>query len=151
MKKFQFSLNTVLSFKEQRLELLQNEHAAVLARVHEQEDLIQRMEDHYRMLSREYREQCSGGISIIEVRVKEGEFRALEQDIRREIEKLEQLHRQAEKKRAEVVEAKQDATSIEKLKGKKQKAYQKAVEKSEELFVEEFVNAVQIGGVSRSI
>lgn len=151
MKKFQFSLSTVLSYKEQRLELLQNEHASILARVHEQEDLIQRMENQYKILSQEYREQCSGGISIIEARIKEGEFRALEQDIQREIERLEQLHQQAEKKRAEVVEAKQDATSIEKLKGKKQKAYQKAVEKSEEIFVEEFVNAVQIGGVGRSI
>ena len=45
-----------------------------------------------------------------------------------------------EKKRSEVVEAKQETSSIDKLKEKKLKEYEKAVQKQEELFIEEFVS-----------
>ena len=40
MKKFQFSLETVLRYKEQVLESLQNEYAAAAQRVREQEALL---------------------------------------------------------------------------------------------------------------
>ena len=40
MKKFKFSLDTVLSYKQQVLEALQGEHALALAAVREQEGLL---------------------------------------------------------------------------------------------------------------
>ena len=42
-------------------------------------------------------------------------------------------------KRSEVVEAKKETSSIDKLKEKKFKEYEKAVQKEEEQFIEEFV------------
>ena len=42
MKKFQFSLDSVLSFKQQVLDSLKSEHAEILAQVHAQEDVLER-------------------------------------------------------------------------------------------------------------
>lgn len=75
-------------------------------------------------------------------------LRAAEMEIQRETQRLEKLRAQEEKKRAEVVEAKKDTSSIEKLKEKKLDAYNKAVEKSEEQFIEEFVNTARINAAN---
>ena len=48
MKKFRFSLETVLDYKEQVLASLQSEHGAILARIREQETYIEELEAAYR-------------------------------------------------------------------------------------------------------
>ena len=45
MKRFQFSLNTVLSYKQQVLEELQNEHGQLLYQVRQQELVLQAAEE----------------------------------------------------------------------------------------------------------
>ena len=67
----------------------------------------------------------------------------LEQDIQRETDKLEELRRKEEKKRQEVVDAKIDTSSIEKLKEHKLEDYNKAVQKDEEKLIDEFVSSAQ--------
>ena len=42
MKKFKFSLDSVLSYKQQVLDALKGEHAAILMRVREQEERLER-------------------------------------------------------------------------------------------------------------
>ena len=81
MKKFQFSLATVLAYKEQRLELLQGEHAVILARVREAERELSNMEDRYRSYNEGYQERASLGMLITEARVFESELRAMEREI----------------------------------------------------------------------
>lgn len=142
MKKFQFSLNTVLSYKQQRLELLQNEHAAILADVRDAEIALNELKASYRSECDLHSEQCKMGISILEAKLAESRFRAMEMDIQKAAELLENLRSKAESKREEVVEAKKDTTSIEKLKEKKIAAYQKATEKETEHLIDEFVSSV---------
>ena len=55
MKRFQFSLNTVLSYKQQVLEELQNEHGQLLYQVRQQELVLQAAEERYRGLNLEFR------------------------------------------------------------------------------------------------
>ena len=43
MKKFQFSLETVLDYKNQVLSSLQNEHGAILAQLHAQEEILENL------------------------------------------------------------------------------------------------------------
>ena len=59
--------------------------------------------------------------------------------IRKKYEELAKLREKEEAKRSEVVEAKKETSSIDKLKEKKFKEYEKAVQKEEEQFIEEFV------------
>jgi flagellar FliJ protein len=68
----------------------------------------------------------------------------LESDIQRETQRLEDLRAKEEKKRAEVVQAKVETSSLDKLKEKKLGDYQKAVQKDEEQKVEEFVSTTRV-------
>ena len=71
-------------------------------------------------------------------------LRATERQIEEAVEILKQLQAEAEAKRLEVVEAKKDTSSIEKLREKKLDSYNKAVQKSEELIIEEFVTTARV-------
>lgn len=143
MKKFKFSLDSVLSYKEQILESLQGEHAAILAQVREQEGVLEAVWQEYRDCDDEYRQRKAEGITIADAMFYQNGLRVLEADIQRETEKLEELKKQEEAKRQEVVDAKIDTSSIEKLKEKKLELYNKEVAKGEELLIDEFVSSAR--------
>mgnify|MGYP001851247878 FL=1 len=141
MKKFKFSLEMVLNYKQQVLEALQGEHAAALSRLREQEQLLERMWQEYREYNEEYCEKKAAGMTISEALSYQSGLRVLESRIQKETEQLERFRKDEERKRERVVEARKETASIEKLREKKLGAYQKAVAKSEELFIEEFVSS----------
>ena len=144
MKKFRFSLETVLDYKQEVLSALQTEHAAILARVHAQEDLLEELENYYSELDAEFTERKLEGITILDAMQYEQYLRATERQIEEAVEILERLRAEAEAKRLEVVEAKKDTSSIENLREKKLDSYNKAVQKSEELIIEEFVTTARV-------
>ena len=144
MKKFRFSLETVLDYKQEVLSALQTEHAAILARVHAQEALLEELENYYSELDAEFTERKLEGITILDAMQYEQYLRATERQIEEAVEILKQLQAEAEAKRLEVVEAKKDTSSIEKLREKKLDSYNKAVQKSEELIIEEFVTTTRV-------
>lgn len=144
MKKFRFSLETVLDYKQEVLSALQTEHATILARVHAQEELLEELENYYRELDAEFTERKLEGITILDAMQYEQYLRATERQIEEAVEILKQLQAEAEAKRLEVVEAKKDTSSIEKLREKKLDSYNKAVQKSEELIIEEFVTTARV-------
>ena len=141
MKKFKFSLEMVLNYKQQVLEALQGEHAAALSRLREQEQLLERMWQEYREYNEEYCEKKAAGMTISEALSYQSGLRVLESQIQKETEQLERFRKDEERKRERVVDARKETASIEKLREKKLGAYQKAVAKSEELFIEEFVSS----------
>ena len=109
MKKFRFSLETVLDYKQQALDAIRAEHGAILARVRAQEQVIE----------------------------------SLEREIHAEYHKLARLRKLEEAKRAEVVEARKETATIEKLKEHKLEDYRKAEQKDEEQRIEEFVSTTR--------
>ena len=143
MKKFKFALDTVLSYKQQVLDALRGEHAECLAKVRAQEELLENLWQEYRDYNSEYRQRAEEGLPVTEALMYQNGLRAAELEIQRETARLEKLKAQEEKKRAEVVEARKETSSIEKLKEKKLAAYNKAAEKSEEQFIEEFVSSAR--------
>ena len=143
MKKFRFSLETVLEYKQQILDSLQAEHGAILARIRQQEEHIEMLEAEYRHLSQEFNRRKTEGISILDALKYEQYLRAMERQIEEARQFLAELQKQEEAKRKEVVEAKKDTSSIEKLREKKLEAYHKAEAKSEELLIEEFVSSAR--------
>lgn len=143
MKKFKFSLDSVLSYKEQVLESLQGEHAAILARVRDQEAVLEGVWQDYRDCNEEYRQRKAEGLSIADAMFYQNGLRVLESEIDRETRQLEELRRQEEAKRQEVVDAKIDTSSIEKLKEHKLEDYHKAVQKAEEALIDEFVSSAR--------
>ena len=143
MKKFKFSLDSVLSYKEQVLESLQGEHAVIMVQVREQEAVLEAAWQSYRDCDAEYSRRKAEGITITDAMVYQNGLRVLERDIQRETDKLEKLRKKEEAKRQEVVDAKIDTSSIEKLKEKKLDLYNKEVAKSEEVLIDEFVSSAR--------
>lgn len=144
MKKFKFPLDTVLSYKQQVLDAIRGEHAAILAEVRAQEEWVEHLWQEYRAYSEEYRQRTETGLMVTEALMYQTGLRSIEQEIQRETEKLDALRAKEEEKRAQVVEAKKDTSSIEKLREKKLDAYQKDAVKSEEQFIEEFVSTMRV-------
>lgn len=139
MKKFYFALDTVLRYKEQVLDGLKAEHARILAKVRECERAIEELERLHQNCTEELRQNKMDGITIREIHTYENYLESLGLQIRRKREQLAQLREKEEAKRNEVVEAKKETSSIDKLKEKKLEAYNKEVQKEEERFIEEFV------------
>ena len=144
LKKFKFALDTVLSYKQQVLDALQGEHAEILARVRNQEELLEGLWAQYRAYNDEYQERAREGLPLTDALMYQNGLRAAEMEIQRETQRLERLRIQAEKKREEVVEAKKETSSIEKLREKRLDAYHKAEAKSEEQFIDEFISAARV-------
>lgn len=78
-------------------------------------------------------------MKISDIHTYENYLDSLGVKIRKKYEELAKLREKEEAKRSEVVEAKKETSSIDKLKEKKFKEYEKAVQKEEEQFIEEFV------------
>ena len=102
MKRFQFSLNTVLSYKQQVLEELQNEHGQLLYQVRQQELVLQAAEERYRGLNLEFRQAETEGLTIAEALRYESGLRFLEDEIQREAKRLREYEAAAEEKRRQV-------------------------------------------------
>ena len=139
MKKFKFSLETVLSSKDQILNSLRNEHGAILAAIREQEEVLDEVWRRYREYNEEFCERKRTGMTAMDAVMYQSALRAQELQIQRETEKLEELQKEEEKKRNEVVEAKKETASLEKLRERKLEIYNKELQKSEEQRIEEFV------------
>ncbi len=144
MKKFRFSLETVLDYKQQALDALQVEHGAILARIKAQETEIDEMEAAYRHLDREFSRRKAEGITVVDAMKYDQYLRAQERELKEAYQRLEELQKQAEAKRLEVVEARKETSSIEKLREKKLDAYNKAVQKSEEAMIDELVSTKRV-------
>lgn len=144
MKKFQFSLDTVLDYKQQVLTSLQSEHGAILLRVRQQEEVLEQTEYAHRELNEEFTRRRAEGISIKDALMLESGLRVLERDIDREAQKLLALQKQEEKKRDEVIEAKKETSSLEMLRDKKLEQYRKEEAKQDELFIEEIVTTARV-------
>ncbi len=148
MKKFHFSLDTVLAYKQQILDSLKAEYAAAQGRVHAQEEVLAAVWRQYRAYNEEYRVRKAEGMTIADATFYQTGLRSLELEIQRETDTLEKLKAEAEEKREQMVEAKIDTSSLEKLRGKKLDLYQKAVQKDEELLIDEFVSAARVNSAS---
>ncbi|MGI5962433.1 MAG: flagellar FliJ family protein [Lawsonibacter sp.] len=144
MKRFQFSLATVLDYKQQVQEELQNEHTILLQRVHAQEELLQRLEEKYQACNREFRAAEREGITVAQALSYESDLRYWQREIEKGQKLLAQYEKEAEEKRSQVVAARQDTSSLEKLRDQKREDYRKKTEKSQEVFIEELVNAKRI-------
>ena len=143
MKKFRFSLETVLDYKQQALDALRAEHGAILAQVRAQEAVIEGLETEHREADEDFTRRKLEGINILDALNYEQYLRALERRLQTEYYKLERLRRQEEQKRTQVVEARKETATIEKLKEHKLESYRKAEQKDEEQRIEEFVSTAR--------
>lgn len=146
MKRFHFQLESVLQFKLQQLDALLVELSAIQARVRAQQT---RRDRAYRQLSdfdTEYDLRKREGLTVLEAIECQNCQQVLEQRANRENEMLMQLQSEAESKRGEVVEARKETHSLEKLKELRQDEYNMAIQKSEEKALDDLTAARRAAG-----
>ena len=143
MKKFRFSLETVLDYKNQALDALRAEHGAILAQVRAQEQVIEGLETEYHSADADFTQRKLEGINILDAMSYEQYLRSLERKLQEEYRKLDRLRKREEEKRTQVVEARKKTATIEKLKEHKLEDYRKAEQKAEEQRIEEFVSTTR--------
>lgn len=141
MKKFCFSLDTVLDYRRQIQDALQVELGVLTEEVRRQELALAAAKRKYAGINEEFRQKKAEGMSVAELRGYDTALEVQEKVILRETERLKTLQKRMEAKRRELVSAKQDASSVEKLREKKLQAYTKEQEKSEEQFIDDLVGA----------
>ena len=141
MKNFKFSLDSVLGYKQQVLDELQNEYAILTDRVRRQELKLAQTKEAYRSCNQKFRSAEAEGITIAEALRFENDLRFWEKEVEQNTQQLLAFQQEAEEKRAQMILARQDTASLEKLREKKHTTYLKEVEKSEEIFIEELVAA----------
>ena len=146
MKKFRFGLDSVLDYRQQVLDGLQNEYAQALERVRQQEARKADAEARYHALNRKFREEAAVGISAADAKGYESGLRVLEGEIARAAKLLEARRAEAEAKREQVMQAHIDTKVLERLREKQFQDYQKDVQKSDERFIDELVSAARSGG-----
>lgn len=140
MKRFDFRLQKVLNYKYQILDSLKHEHSAILMEIYRQETVIEDLNERYRESQRKCNlEKEKSDIKPENIMQYSHYLDSLDKRIEFETQVLQELRLKEEKKRAEVIKAKQDVEAIEKLKEKKLETYNREVRMEQELVVEEFI------------
>lgn len=137
MKKFRFQLDTVLGYKQQVLDNRLVEHGAAVAQVTKQEAVVQSVQERLADYENEFQEKQATGMSMFEALKYQNCIQALISELERETEKLVQLRRIEEEKRARVVESRVETKTLEKLREIKQQDYNHDVQKEEERFIDD--------------
>lgn len=140
MKKFVFSLERVLDYKEQIEESLRNEHSKAVKKVTEKENDIKRLEYQFNEYKENVEKQKEEVIDIIKLREFEKYMSFISAKISQEKKILQMLKNEEELAREKVIEAKKDTSSIQMLKDKKRLEYNMLVTKAQEQAIEEFVS-----------
>lgn len=140
MKKFKFSLETVLNYKEQNENNLRAEHAAALQQVTKQEKIIEEIRQKQKQTADELNEKRSGGFNVLQIQTFEKYLNYLKGELKKELQVLDILKKKEEERRAALIAARTETKSISKLKEKRLTEYKKAEAKQEELDIEEFIS-----------
>jgi flagellar FliJ protein len=141
IKKFQFPLETVLDYKQQVQDSLKIEHGAILAQVRRQEDVIAGIAAKFEEVGAEFAAKKSAGITVAEALSYDIGLRALENQRKREQNRLKILQRQEAEKRAQLVNSRIETSSLELLREKKFERYQQDLLKEEERFIDDLVGS----------
>lgn len=139
MKKFVFTLEKVLNYKQQVLEVKKNEMAQLQASLSELDEKIRALEFRSRELSRQLAARLRDGLATRDAVECKGFQSELIRKIRQLCEKKDQLLELISLKRQEIVRMNGDISGLERLKDRQLKDYRKLCGKEQELAIEEFV------------
>ncbi|MVB09737.1 hypothetical protein CAFE_04020 [Caprobacter fermentans] len=140
MKKFVFSLENVLRYKKELLDMLKNEMAQLQMKIRELEEEITRVKREYSDLNRTLTLQMKTGVEPCGIAVYKRYFVELDRRTRMLESQRTAAQRAAAAKQEEIVHMKSDISGLEKLKDSQLKDYEAQGRKEQELLVEEFVS-----------
>jgi len=144
LKKFQFTLQKLMDFRQQELDRQKNTLSALQAELQriyqEKEELIRRVEES----SQDLEIICRQGAQVFEVSVRKRYIVSLQQEIHAHDASAAMKQQEINKQLGVVVEATKDVRTLEKLEEKQLEDYKAAANKENEQFIEEFVSGQSI-------
>ena len=141
MKRFHFQLEPVLNFKQQTLDLLMNELSEAQMVAAAQEKVRDEAVARLAAYDAEFAEKRAVGFTNLEAVEYEAGQQVLEQRLQREEKLLALRRRELEAKRQQVVEARQETHTIERLKEIRRGEYDTAVAKADEKALDDLTAA----------
>lgn len=140
MKKFTFTLEKVLSVKNQLHEVKRNELMQLQLQLNNILDAIDDNQREFDKYNSDVNQIMQGGTNSSSIESYKNYFNFLNN--REKQLKLEQQHAEhmIEDKQQEIIEIKTEISGLEKLKEKQLAGYNKALQKQQELEIEEFLN-----------
>lgn len=144
MKKFKFTLDKLLDYKGQILDKEKNDLAALNVARAEAIELCEGLEAELRRNQDEFNRKAAEGISPMDMMMFTNYHNVLRRRIEDTKKEIEALEKQIEQQLIVVTEASKDVKSLEKLEEKQLEDYRFKVQKSEESFIEEYVNAAAV-------
>jgi flagellar FliJ protein len=139
-KKFSFSLQKLLNYKEQLFDIertILTEMNAELSRLHSE---LSRFYREHREKSQDLVLKSAEGISPFEMMSHKNYLVMIEDSIEEKLKQIEMQQQVIDKQMDKVREAKMEISTMEKLKEKKLEEYTYKDNKAQEQFIEEFVN-----------
>ena len=140
MKKFIFSLEKVLDFKQQSLDVKKNEIAVLQAKLHELEEEIEALNEKFIISNGRMKKEMQQGITQNDVAIYKMYFSTLNVQIQKLLQDKEQLFEVITQKKSELIQINSEISGFEKLKDKQFTEYSKIKQKSDELAIDEFVS-----------
>lgn len=141
MKRFHFQLEPVLDYKQQLLDSLMAELSNLQAQARQQEERRDLARQQLAAYDEEGARKREEGMTIIEAMEHDTCQRVLVRQLKREEAALVEANARVERKRREVVEARQGTFTLEKLRDIRRKEYDDAVAKAEERTLEDLTAA----------
>lgn len=136
--RFKFSLEAILSLKEQKLEALKQELASLKVTLAEEEEELEGLRGRRRQYLKELRAKQKEGLSPHDILRYEDFLSDLEDRIHLQRKRVEHLRRQLEQKRQEAILASQELKMVQKLKEKRLVDFLKEIRRQEGIFLDEF-------------
>lgn len=140
MKKFVFSLESVLRYKEETLDMLKNEMAQLQMKIRELEQEILRMKREYSDLNRTLALEMKTGVEPCGIAVYKRYFAELDRQVRKLESQRAAVQRAAAAKQSGIVKMKSDISGLEKLRESQRRDYEAQGRKEQEQMIEEFVS-----------
>ena len=140
MKKFQFTLQKLMDFREQELDRQKNTLNALRGELNKIEAAAADLRRKVYAESAELERVCSEGAQIHEISVRKRYIVTLQQEIHMREAQAVQKRQEIDAQLGVVVEATKDVKTLEKLEEKQLEEYKALENKENEQFIEEFVS-----------
>lgn len=140
MKKFSFSLQKIIEIKEQILENLKIELSSLNDELMNIDSVIKKLKMQFSDTDKEFITKSSTAISVGEMAYYKMLMNSILKQIDNKEEEKEIVLKQIDAKRNEIVDLNKELSSLDKLRENELDKYNKAILKSEEIFIDEFVS-----------
>lgn len=144
MKKFQFSLQKLMDFREQELDRQKNTLSALRGELQKIEEAAEALRVRVTEESAELERKCAEGAQAHEISVRKRYIVTLQQEIHLKEAQAAQKRAEVEAQLSVVVEATKDVKTLEMLEEKQLEEYKALETKENEQFIEEFVSNASI-------